>query len=319
MKQMSFLRVGGLRVGGLRVRCLRVSGFSVGPVALLLIALSASALAACGASPNSATGKTQVVAAFYPLAEAARWVGGDVVSVMDLTPPGAEPHDLELTSNQVDAISDADLAIVTGGAFQPSVEDAARQRSGPTLIAIKSPGITGRDPHVWLDPKTMSMVVNSTAAALAKVDAPHANAYKNRANATNKRLDALDLDMTTALAKCDRRVIVTSHDAFDRLGKRYGIKVESIAGFSPEEDPNPRRIAELADLVKKNGVTVIFTEELVSPRVAEVLAREVGVGTEVLSPIEGLSPEAAKRGDDYFSLMRSNLRQLKRALGCVSR
>ena len=319
MKQMSFLRVGGLRVGGLRVRCLRVSGFSVGPVALLLIALSASALAACGASPNSATGKTQVVAALYPLAEAARWVGGDVVSVMDLTPPGAEPHDLELTSNQVDAISDADLAIVTGGAFQPSVEDAARQRSGPTLIAIKSPGITGRDPHVWLDPKTMSMVVNSTAAALAKVDAPHANAYKNRANATNKRLDALDLDMTTALAKCDRRVIVTSHDAFDRLGKRYGIKVESIAGFSPEEDPNPRRIAELADLVKKNGVTVIFTEELVSPRVAEVLAREVGFGTEVLSPIEGLSPEAAKRGDDYFSLMRSNLRQLKRALGCVSR
>ena len=309
MKQMRVLRMRGLREGGLRM----------GPVAALLIALSASALSACGASPDAASGKTQVVAAFYPLAEAARWVGGDLVSVSDLTPPGAEPHDLELTANQVDAIRDADLAVVTGGAFQPSVEDAARQRGGPTLIAIKSPGIKGSDPHVWLDPKTMSLVVNSTAAALAKVDPEHSQAYKRRAIATNNRLEALDLEMATALAECDRRVIVTSHDAFDRLGARYRIRVESIAGFSPEEEPNPRRIAELSDLVKKDGVTVIFTEELVSPRVAEVLAREVGVGTEVLSPIEGLSPEAAKRGDDYFSLMRRNLRQLQRALGCVSR
>lgn len=304
---------------GLRVRGLRVRGLRVAPLALLLILVTASTLAACGGSADSASGETQVVAAFYPLAEAARWVGGDLVSVTDLTPPGAEPHDLELTSKQVDAISDADLAIVTGGAFQPSVEDAARQRSAPTLIAIKSPGIMGNDPHVWLDPRAMALVVNSTAEALAKVDAPHAKTYKNRAIAANKRLDALDLEMATGLANCDRRVIVTSHDAFDRLGKRYGIKVESIAGFSPEEDPNPRRIAELADLVKKDGVTVIFTEELVSPRVSEVLAREVGVGTEVLSPIEGLSPEAAESGDNYFSLMRRNLRQLERALGCVSR
>ena len=291
----------------------------MGPLGLILLALSASAVAACGASPNSESGKTQVVAAFYPLAEVVRWVGGDLVSVTDLTPPGSEPHDLELTSNQVDAIRDADLAVVTGGEFQPSVEDAARQRSGPTLIAIKSRGIKGNDPHVWLDPKAMSLVVNSTAAALAKVDPKHSPVYKRRAIATNKRLDALDIEMSNGLANCDRQVIVTSHDAFERLGERYGVRVESIAGFSPDEDPNPRRIAQLADLVKKYRVTVIFTEELVSPRVAEVLAREVGVGTEVLSPIEGLSPEAAESGDDYFSLMRRNLAQLERALGCVSR
>jgi len=314
MKQMRVLRVGVLRM-----RVLRLGGLRMGPVALLLIALSASALAACGASPNAESGKTQVVAAFYPLAEAVRWVGGDLVSVTDLTPPGAEPHDLELTANQVDAIRDADLAVVTGGAFQPSVEDAARQRGGPTLIAIKSPGIKGSDPHVWLDPETMSLVVNSTAAALAKVDPEHSQAYKRRAIATNNRLEALDIEMAAGLAECDRRVIVTSHDSFDRLGARYRIRVESIAGFSPEEEPNPRRIAELSDLVKKDGVTVIFTEELVSPRVAEVLAREVGIDTAVLSPIEGLTSKSSARGDDYFSLMRGNLSRLESALGCVSR
>ena len=301
----------------MRVLRMRVLGF--GPLPLLLLALSASALTSCGGSTDSASSKTQVVAAFYPLAEVVRWVGGDLVSVTDLTPPGAEPHDLELTSNQVDAIRDADLAVVTGGEFQPSVEDAARQRSGPTLVAIKSPGIKGNDPHVWLDPKTMSLVVNATAAALAEVDPAQSQVYKKRAIATNKRLDALDIEMSNGLANCDRRVIVTSHDSFERLGARYGVRVESIAGFSPEEDPNPRRIAQLADLVKKYRVTVIFTEELVSPRVAEVLAREVGVGTEVLSPIEGLSPEAAESGENYFSLMRRNLAQLERSLGCVSR
>ena len=136
-----------------QIRVLRMRVLRMGPLGLILLALSASAVAACGASPNSESGKTQVVAAFYPLAEVVRWVGGDLVSVTDLTPPGSEPHDLELTSNQVDAIRDADLAVVTGGEFQPSVEDAARQRSGPTLIAIKSGGIKGNDPHVWLDPR----------------------------------------------------------------------------------------------------------------------------------------------------------------------
>ncbi len=303
----------------LRMRVLRMRAMTLRPLSLLLVALSASALTSCGGNTDLASRKTQVVAAFYPLAEVVRWVGGDLVSVTDLTPPGAEPHDLELTSNQVDAIRDADLAVVTGGEFQPSLEDAARQRSGATLVAIKSPGIKGNDPHVWLDPKTMSLFVNSTAAALAKVDPAQSQVYKRRAIATNKRLDALDIEMSNGLANCDRRVIVTSHDSFDRLGARYGVRVESIAGFSPEEDPNPRRIAQLADLVKKYRVAVIFTEELVSPRVAEVLAREVGVGTEVLSPIEGLSPEAAESGDDYFSLMRRNLAQLERSLGCVSR
>lgn len=291
----------------------------VGATSLLTATIAASLLVGCGGSTVKANGKIQVVAAFYPLAEAARWVGGDLISVKDLTPPGAEPHDLELTPNQVDAIRDAALAVVTGGEFQPSVEDAARQRSGPTLIALKSPGITGRDSHFWLDPRKMSMVVNATAVALAKVNPKNSDIYKQRASIAKKRLATLDLEMSNGLANCDRRVIVTAHDAFDRLGARYGIRVESIAGFSPEEDPNPRRIAELADLVKKDGVTVIFTEDLVSPRVAEVLAREVGIGTEVLSPIEGLSAKASARGDDYFSLMRSNLSQLVRALGCVSR
>jgi len=287
-------------------------------VRTLAAVLAVGLLGACSSEPASpdATG-ARVVAAAYPFAEAVRWVGGARVEVEDLTPPGTEPHDLEVTSDQVDALLDADLAVVAGGAFQPALEDAAERRDGPTLVALEAPGIEGDDPHVWLDPVTMGAVVRAARDALLEIDGLDAPSIRAGARTALARLAALDAEYRAGLARCDRRVIVTAHDAFGRLGARYDLRVESIAGISPEEEPDPRRIARLARLVRDEGITTVFTEELVSPQVAEVLARDAGVRTDVLSPIESLTPEQRRAGEDYVSLMRRNLERIRTASGCA--
>lgn len=272
----------------------------------------AAALAALGAGPAAAKRKVTVVASFYPLAWAAQQAGGDRVTVTDLTPPGGEPHDLELSPDDRDAIDSADLVIILGGGFQPAVEDAAAQRDGRTLVIIDelSPADrrhVRRDPHLWLDPQTMAEVVTTVARAVKADGRVH----------LRQELDALDADYADGLATCDRDVIVTSHEAFGWLARRYGLRQQAIAGIDPESEPSPDRLAKLADLVKKKGVTTIFTEDLVSPKIAQTLAREAGgVRIAVLSPLESLTKAQRARGDDYLDVMRENLSQLQRALGC---
>lgn len=276
-------------------------------------------LVGCAPAREDAGGRLRVVAGAYPLAEAVRWVGGDRVEVTDLTPPGTEPHDLELTTDQVDRVLDADLAVVVGGGFQPAVEDAASRRSDPTLEARRVRGVGARDPHLWLDPPAMRGFVRAVAARLADLDPAHADGYRLRGARATARLRELDRGFAAALERCDRRVVVTTHDAFGRLARRYRFRVEAIAGISPDQEPDPRRLVRLAALVRRTGVPVVFTEELAPPDVARALARDAGVGTEVLSPIEGLTAAQRARGEDYWSLMATDRDRLARAMGCVSR
>ena len=259
-----------------------------------------------------------MVASFYPLAEAAQQVGGDRVRVENLTPPGAEPHDLELTASQVADIQDADVVLVLGGGFQPAVEKAAAGRRGTVeLLAVLGPAAGDTDdPHVWLDPVLFAAVVDHVAAVLGRVEPAQRPAFYAGADAYKTQLATLDQDYRAGLADCARREILTAHEAFGRLAGRYGLTQESITGLSPETEPEPDRLAELADLVRRRGVTTIFTETLVSPRVAEALARETGARTEVLDPLEGLSRDDIREGATYVSVMRENLTKLRAALGC---
>ena len=274
-------------------------------------------LAALGCRADS-DDRPGVVASFYPLAEAARQVGGDRVRVDNLTPPGAEPHDLELTASQVAGIQDADVVLVLGGGFQPAVEKAAASRRGTVeLLAVLGPAAGDTDdPHVWLDPVLFAAVVDHVAAALGRVEPAQRPTFSAGADAYKAQLATLDQDYRAGLSDCARREILTAHEAFGRLAGRYGLTQESITGLSPETEPEPDRLAELADLVRRRGVTTIFTETLVSPRVAEALARETGARTEVLDPLEGLSGDDAREGGTYLSVMRDNLAKLRAALGC---
>lgn len=253
----------------------------------------------------------ELAAAFYPLAFAAEQVAGDRAVVSDLTPPGAEPHDLELTSDDVETVEDADLLIVLGGDFQPGLEDLAdRTESLVLLDSLETAGPDG-DPHLWLDPLAMAEAADAIATRLMEIDPDGEADYQLNAENFRGAMEEIHREFEAGLRGCRSRVIVTAHDAFGWMAARYELRQESIAGLSPDQEPDPKRLAELTDLVKEEGVTTVFTETLVSPDVAEALAREAGVTTATLDPLES-EPE----GSDYAQAMRANLQELRKALDC---
>ncbi|MEV6306418.1 metal ABC transporter substrate-binding protein [Actinoplanes sp. NPDC051861] len=294
--------------------------------ALVLLA----ALTGCGGT-SSDDGKLAVVTAFYPLQFISERVGGDAVSVSNLTKAGAEPHDVELNAGQVGEITEAGLVVYLHG-FQPAVDDAVKQNAGDrafdaaSAVPLLSAGDAdehadehseesgGTDPHIWLDPNRLATIADKLAERLGKADPDHAADYTARAAALHTELTALDGEFSKGLKTCAQREIVTSHTAFHYLADRYDLEQIGITGIDPEAEPSPQRLAAVAAEAKELGATTIFFETLVSPKVAETIAREVGAQTAVLDPLEGLTDENL----DYFTVMRTNLATLTKALECQS-
>lgn len=276
--------------------------------------LAVGALAACGGGNDSASDRRSVLASFYPLEYAAQQAGDGEVAVTNLTPPGVEPHDLELTPRDVARVHDADVVLYLDAGFQPAVDDAVSEASGEVVDLLQGlrlresvDGETVSDPHVWLDPTLYARIVDRIGVVL---DSPE------RAGQLDAKLRALDATFRAGLDSCRRRELVTSHAAFGYLAARYRLEQIPLTGVTPEAEPTPRRLEDAVRRVRETGATTIFFETLVSPRVAETVARETGARTAVLNPIEGLTPEQVARGDDYFTLMRANLQALRKALDC---
>jgi len=308
----------------------------------LPVALTALALTACGgaASPEGAAASgaepLAVTVGLYPYAFVAERVGGRDVEVTNLTAPGVEPHDLELTPQQVAGLSETDLVLYARG-FQPAVDEAVDQQAADRALDVLTTvelregaaheesegeehadeqahegGEASADPHVWLDPARLATIAGAVADRLGTLAPDRAAAFEQRAEQLREELAALDDEMRSGLASCERKQIVTSHDAFGYLAAAYGLEQVSLAGLSPDDEASPKRLAEVATYAKEQGVTTIFFEELASPKVAQSLAREVGARAEVLTPLEG-APDSG----DYLSAMRTNLASLQEALGCT--
>lgn len=273
----------------------------------------AAALAGCGSSSSS--GGRSVVAAFYPVAWAAAQIGGRSVHVHNLTPSGAEPHDIELTPREVGQIQSARFVFYLSHDFQPAVADAVRGARGTTVDVLQGEALrngigdeSGKaDPHVWLDPVRFAGIVERIGAALGR---------PARGRALAARIMRLDGDYRRGLAHCARREFVSSHAAFGYLAQRYGLHMVAITGVDPESEPSARTLASLSKLVHDDHIGTVFFERLVSPKLAETVAHEAGARTAVLDPIEGLTPSEEKQGSDYVTLMRQNLQALRRELGC---
>lgn len=286
----------------------------------MVLAAVLAGLAATGCSTRPSAGRFTVVAAFYPLQFLAEQLAGDAAEVVNLVKPGAEPHDLELTPEQVAKLADADLVVYLKG-FQPAVDEAVEQQVDPARaldVATVRPLLTdpdGRaDPHLWLDPTRYAGVAGAVTGKLSEVDAEHRAEHRGRAGSLAEDLAALDGEYTVGLRRCQRRDIVVSHAAYGYLAAKYHLEQVAISGLSPEEEPTPQRLAEVADIAREHRTTVVFFETLVSRKVAQTLAAEVGAQARVLDPLEGLSPGSP---DDYFSVMRRNLDALRTALDCA--
>jgi len=284
---------------------------------LVALALAGGALAGCAAPGTS--GKPEVVASFYPLQYVAQRIVGTHADVTNLTGPGVEPHDLELSPRQTASLSGAAVVFYEDG-LQPAVDDAVH--NDPPTHAVDAAKVVhlhagqegGRDPHFWLDPLLLAETARTFTKAIAAADPSHATDYERADELLQRDLLALDREYRAGLQKCRSRTLVVSHDAFGYLGRRYHLQVHPIAGLSPDAEPSARHLAELSDLIRTDKITTVFSERLASPKLADTLAGDLGITTAVLDPIEGLASRTAS--GDYRSLMRANLAAIRKAGGC---
>jgi len=303
---------------------------------LLAVALAALTLtlAACSSTTpapdagGTGTAPIKVVTAFYPLEYLAEQLGGDQVSVSNLTPPGGEPHDLELTPQQVAEIGDADLVLYIKG-FQPAVDEAVAQQAAHSALDVsadlsllpapheavdEAPAAGAHDPHVWLDPLNMEAMGTSVAARLAQIRAEAATSFTKNAASLSRAMTNLDQQWADGTRSCRSKDLVVSHEAFGYLAKRYGFTQIGIAGLSPDAEPSPAKVAEVADFVKAHGISTIYYESLVDPKIAETVATETGAQATMLDPLEGLVEGST---GNYLSVMQANLAAVQTGNGCT--
>lgn len=168
------------------------------------------------------------------------------------------------------------------------------------------------DPHFWLDPVRMAKAATLVGDKLAEADSTHADTYKANAKALAEELTTLGDTLVAKTSTCKVKTFVTAHTAFGYLADRTGLTQVGISGLDPDSSPSPARLAEISQIAKEQGVTTIFTEALIDPKVAQTLADDLGITTAVLDPIESQT-DASK---DYAATMNSNIDALTKALDC---
>lgn len=317
---------------------------------LLIGSLVLFLLAGCGSAQNPPAGnskdgqgsgdKLSVYTSFYPMYDFASKVGGDKVNIVNMVPAGTEPHDWEPAASDVSGLENAAVFIYNGAGMEHWVEDVLKSLQNKKLIAVEaSKGLMlmeghhdhededenkeedkhseeeeEYDPHVWLSPLNAKQQMENIKNSFIQADPDNRDYYEANYTKYASDFDALDKEFKDTLSSFTKKDIIVSHEAFGYLCKAYGLNQIGIEGLSPDSEPDPARMAEIIEFAREHKVKVIFFEELVSPKVAETIADATKAETAVLSPIEGLSEEQITAGDDYFSVMRQNLKELKAAL-----
>ncbi len=285
--------------------------------------------------------KLKVVASFYPMYDFAMKIGGDKVTVTDMVPAGIEPHDWEPAASDIANLEEADVFVYNGAGMEHWVDTVLDSLGNKDLVTVEAAsGITlmeghghedgeeehseeeeeehgdeeGMDPHVWLNPLNAKAEMENIKNAFIEADPDNKDYYTANYETYAAKLDELDQKFKETLTGFENKDIIVAHEAFGYLCSAYGLNQVGIEGLSPDSEPDPAKMEEVIQFAKENEVKVIFFEELVSPKVAETIAKEIGATTDVLNPLEGLSEEDLKNGADYFTVMEQNLTSLVKAL-----
>lgn len=285
--------------------------------------------------PQPLSSRIKVIASFYPLYEFSKNIAGEKAEVSVFTPIGIEPHDWEPSTGDLIALKESDVFVYNGGGMEPFVEKIIDSGEYSNVLFVETTHgldpITSDhdesdhaeehdsvyDPHTWLDPMLAKEQVIVIKNALLKVDADNAQYYEDNANTYSIKLDDLDSKIKTELSNCKKNTIVPFHNAFTYFGNRYGIEIHSLSGIVPESEATASELKELVDYIKQNQINVVFAEELVDPKLAQVLADEAGAQILLLSPLEGVSQDELAAGTSYIAKMEENLKNIKIALECT--
>lgn len=298
--------------------------------------------------------KIKVVASFYPLYEFTKNVASEKATVSSFVPIGVEPHDWEPSTGNLLALKESDIFVYNGGGLEPFVDQLVNSGEYPNILFVETTsGIelietedydeyeehTAKekhkvdervtemhedphdhdlplDPHIWLDPILAKHQVEMIKNALIKIDPENSKYYEDNAAVYSTKLDSLHSKIRTELSNCKKDTIVSFHNAFSYFAKRYGINTVSLSGIAPESEVTAKELKEIVDFVKENEISVIFAEELVDPKLVNVLAEEAGAQVLILSPLEGVSKEELEKGVTYLDKMEENLQNIKTALEC---
>lgn len=307
-------------------------------IVIVIFVISASENLLVQSKQNSAQNlsntKLKVAASFFPLYEFARNVGGNKAEVYSFLPIGNEPHSWEPSIQQIEELKGTKLFIYNGAGMEAYLSKFMESGEFPNMTFVKvTDGITllkadsaeddkeilaqgGMDPHVWNDPIYAEQEVTNIKNAMKKADPVNAQYYEDNANAYITKLSALDNSIKTGLSHCKKDTFVSFHNAFNYFSNRYGIHDAWITGIAPEADVPPRDIQKVIQIAKDKDVKIIFSEDLVDPRLANTLASEVGAQVLVLSPLEGINQTEQQKGKTYLDKWYENLHNLKEALEC---
>ena len=267
--------------------------------------------------------KLKIVSSFYPLLEFTKQIGGNRVEVSSLVPIGIEPHDFDPTIRQIQNAETADILIYNGAGLEKWIEKInvkSKVDASQNLSLLNSNGEDKSgmyDPHVWLDPVLAKGQVESIRNALMNADPLNAKYYSENANKFIEKLDKLDDDIRGELLDCKKHDFISFHNSFSYFAKRYGLNQHSIYGLSPEGEILPQKLQQIIQLAKDKALSAIYSESLIDPRFANVVAEEIPNGkVMVLSPIEGINQEEQNQGIGYLDKMYENIKSLRIGLEC---
>ncbi len=300
---------------------------------LIMLTVIFVTLAGCSTSTKSKLAdskhKLQVVTTFYPMYEFTKNIAGDKADVKLLIPSNVEPHDWDPAPKDVGEIQDADVFIYNSKYMETWVPNIQKtmNHDAPIFVAASkgisfkkgvaedgTPNEVAIDPHVWLSPVLAQKEVQNITKSLVKADPKNKKYYEKHSAQYMAKLKELDHEYRTQLKHVKKREIITQHAAFGYLAATYGLKQVPIAGLSPDQEPSAARLAELKSFAQAHHVKVIYFEELASPKVAKTLANEIGAKTDVLNTLEGLSTADQKKGLNYITEMKQNLKKLVQSL-----
>lgn len=286
----------------------------------ILVCLLCMGLSGCGKTENTKEGLV-VYTSIYPVYDFTVKLAGEYATVENLVPAGVEPHDFEMGTQDMVKLSEADLLVYSGAGMENWVDKSLETLGGDAPMAVEAgEGISllteedRSDPHVWLNPANAILMLENIKNALCELDSVHADIFEANYEKYKAELVQLDESYKDALAQVSKHDIVVSHASFGYLCAAYGLEQRPIEGLMADSEPDPATMSEIIAFMREKNIQFIFGEELVDNKVVDTIAKETDAVVEILDPIEGISEERMKAGEDYFSIMEKNLSVLKRAL-----
>ncbi|MBP9561471.1 MAG: zinc ABC transporter substrate-binding protein [Syntrophorhabdaceae bacterium] len=299
----------------------------------------------CGdKNSNLTVNKLKIVTTLFPLYDFTKNITGAKADISIILPPGVEPHSFEPRASDILKINSADIFIYTGRFMEPWAEDIIKGVDNKGLLVLDlSIGVNllthkpdehrhregyrhnrhdeqagiDVDPHIWLDLSNAQLMVDNILAGLIKKDPANRDYYEKNAQAYKAKIGELDERYKTTLASCKKRVIVHGgHFAFGYLARRYNLSYLSAYTGSPNSEPTPRHVAYLKKIIEDNNIKYVYFEELIMPRVADLLARETGAKILMLHGCHNITKDEMERGVSFISLMEGNLKNLSVGLEC---